>query len=136
MFTTTTVLTLSIAKAFGVYMIAAGISGLTMKDRWQRLITELRDSAALSYITGVFVFAIGCTIVMIHNLWLDPLSIIVTLIGWGALVEGLLFIAIPRWFLGISVSLVKPATFPTFAAIAILAGLALTFAGFVGAAAL
>ena len=51
MITTSTVLTLSLAKAFGVYMIAGGLSGLLARDRWEAILVNFREKAGLTYIS-------------------------------------------------------------------------------------
>src|SRR3546814_20557698 len=44
---------------------------------------------------GFPVFAVGAALVLIHSIWRDPLSIIVSVIGYAALVEGALLLAVP-----------------------------------------
>ncbi len=92
---TLSVLTLQLAQALGLYMILIGISGLAAPRRWDALMAELVASPALQMIMGVLVFAIGITLALIHHRLSDPLAIIVTLIGFAALLEGALLIAVP-----------------------------------------
>lgn len=132
MFTTISTMTLFLAKAMGGYMIAAGLSGLTMKQRWVRIVSEIRDSAALPYMSGIFIFAIGCVVIWFHNFWTDPLAIIVSLFGWGAMIEGLLFIVLPGPFLKFSASFMKPGAVPVIAAGSIIGGVLMISAGFFG----
>ncbi len=88
-------LTSTIALAFAAYMIAAGLLGLFDRDRFRTIIEELRRSPALTYITGIFVYALGVAVVLVHDNWSDGLGIVVTLIGWAAVVEGLVLLARP-----------------------------------------
>ncbi len=134
MISTLSPFTLFLAKAFGAYMLLAGLSFFTSKDRWIKLLDDLQANTALVYVTGVLVFALGCGLVYSHNIWVDPLAIIISIIAWAALVEGALFIAIPEIFLKYSISLLRPATYTPFAIFAILAGLALLICGFTGVA--
>lgn len=134
MITVATPLTLDLAKALGLYMILAGLSGLIAPDRWRAILEGLRANAALVYVAGVAVLAIGAAIVIAHNLWTDPLSVIVTLIGWGAMVEGGLFIAWPEPILKLGASVMRPGAARPYAIVAIIAGAALLLAGFLGRA--
>jgi uncharacterized protein YjeT (DUF2065 family) len=93
--TTLTVLTLRLAEAIGLYLLLVGLSGLSAPQRWRTLMDELIASPALQMILGVLVFAIGVTLAMVHSILADPLAILVTLIGWAALLEGALLIAVP-----------------------------------------
>src|SRR4051794_34167538 len=95
MTTTVSTLTLTLAQAMGLYLILVGLSGLASARRWEAVMDELSTSAALQMLMGVTVFAIGVALAIAHSHMTDPLAIIVTLIGWAALIEGALLIAVP-----------------------------------------
>ncbi len=119
-----------LAVFIGLYMVAAGIGFLTGRGSYATLIDELRDNTALGYVTGAFVFALGAAMVAVHNLWTGPLAIVVSLIGWGALIEGVLMLAIRRTFLGlVKVVPLTPATMVPFGIAAIVLGAVLAIAG-------
>ncbi|WDI32362.1 hypothetical protein PUV54_04040 [Hyphococcus flavus] len=134
MITTSTVLTLSLAKAFGVYMIAGGLSGLLTPDRWKAILDEFNARAGLTYIAGVFVFVLGAAIIMVHNIWTDPLAIIISLVGWVAAAEGLILIAYPDPLLKWSASFVRPGAVKAFAVFTVVFGVALLVLGVTGTA--
>lgn len=136
MITTSTVLTLSLAKAFGVYMIAGGLSGLLARDRWDAILVNFREKAGLTYISGVFVFTLGAAIIMVHNIWTDPLAIFISLFGWVAAAEGLVLIAYPEPLLKWAASFVRPGAVRAFAIFTIVFGLVLLFLGLTGRAGL
>lgn len=89
-------LTLMLAEAMGLYLILVGLSGLSAPQRWRDMMDELSASSAMQMTMGVGVFAIGVAIAIAHSHLTDPLAIVVTLIGWTALLEGALLIAVPR----------------------------------------
>ena len=82
-------------------MVAAGIGLLNDRDSYATLIGDLSDYTALGYVTSVFVFVLGAVMVADHNLWTDPLAVVVSLIGWAVLIVGVLMLAIRRQFLGL-----------------------------------
>ena len=119
-----------LAVFIGLYMVAAGIGFLTGRGSYATLIDELRDNTALGYVTGAFVFALGAAMVAVHNLWTGPLAIVVSLVGWGALIEGVLMLAIRRTFLGlVKVVPLTPATLVPCGIAAIVFGAVLAIAG-------
>lgn len=132
MIETSSALTLSLAKAFGVYMIAGGLSGLTSRDRWAAILDEFKTRPGLTYISGVFVFALGVAIILAHNIWADPLAIFVSLVGWGAALEGLVLIAYPAPLLNWSATFLKPGAVRIWAIAITLFGIALLIFGFTG----
>ncbi len=107
-----------IAALIGVYMIAGGVGMLTDRDVWSRVIRDIAASPALGYIAGILAFAIGAAIVAVHNRWGTPLEIVVSIIGWAALAEGVLMLALRRPFIGLFARLA-----PSAAAGRIIAGL-------------
>ena len=90
-----------LAVFIGLYMVAAGVGLLTDKNAYATVIDDLRENPTLGYVTSVLVFVLGAAIVSVHNLWTDPLAVAVSLVGWGALVEGVLMLAIRRPFLSL-----------------------------------
>lgn len=132
MITTSSVLTLSLAKAFGVYMIAGGLSGLIARPRWTTVLEEFRADAGVTYIGGIFVFVLGTTIILVHNIWSDPLAGFISLFGWVAAIEGLVLIAFPDPLLKWSASIAKPRLIRIFAIGVIVLGVVLLIAGFTG----
>jgi hypothetical protein len=127
-------LTLTLAKAIGVYMIAAGLSGLLAPARWTAILDALRANAALTYLAGVAAFGLGAAIAIAHTVWTDPLAIAVTLIGWAGVIEGVLLIAWPKPILDLGASLVRPAGARPMAIVALVAGAILLVLGLIGRA--
>ncbi|MFL6746145.1 MAG: DUF2065 domain-containing protein [Sphingomicrobium sp.] len=87
--TTAIPLTLHLLVLIGLYELAAGIAGLTGRLDWREMTDEFVRSPSLSFVTGFMVFAIGGVMIMNHHHWTDLLAVIVSLVGWIALVEGI-----------------------------------------------
>ena len=100
--TTAIPLTLHLAVLIGLYDLAAGIAGFTGAIKWGAVLDEFEKSPALTFVTEFMAFVLGGVLILAHNIWTDPLAVIVSLIGWIALVEGLLIMVIPRPLLGFS----------------------------------
>ena len=131
---TISVLTLRLAEAIGLYMIVVGIGGLVAPERWRKMMDDLERSPGLVMALGCPVFAIGAALVLIHSVWTDPLAVIVSLVGYAALIEGALLLAVPgpllkigRWSLNFT---------RAWAVVSILLGILLFFAGLTGRATL
>ena len=119
-----------LAIFLGLYMVAAGIGLITDRDAYATLIDDLRENTALGYVTGAFVFVLGAAMVSVHNLWTGPLAVVVSVFSWGALIEGVLMLAVRRQFLGlVNVVPFTGATVLPFGIVAIVLGLVLLYAG-------
>lgn len=129
---TISILTLRLAEAIGLYMIVMGIGGLVAPHRWRQMMDDLERSPGLVMAMGFPVFAVGAALVLIHSIWTDPLAIIVSLIGYVALVEGALLLAVPGPLIGIgrwSLNFTR-----VWAIISIVLGIFLFLAGLTGRA--
>lgn len=89
------ILTLRLAEAIGLYMIVVGVGGFVSPQRWRAVMDDLARSPGLVMALGFAAFAVGAALVLIHSIWTDPLAVVVSLIGYAALVEGALLIAVP-----------------------------------------
>lgn len=89
-------LTETLARILGVYMAAAGIGLLLDPKAYDGVMENFRANPALAYISAVLVFALGAVLVTLHNQWGSWPEILVSLIGWGALAEGVLMLAVRR----------------------------------------
>ncbi|WP_416462910.1 DUF2065 domain-containing protein [Sphingomonas sp. VDB2] len=131
---TISVLTLRLAEIIGLYMIVIGLGGLASPQRWRAVMDDLNRSPGLVVALGFAVFAVGGTLVLIHSIWTDPLAIIVSLIGYVALIEGATLLAVPGPLIRIghwSTNFIR-----TWALIALILGLLLFLAGLTGRATL
>jgi len=129
---TISVLTLRLAEIIGLYLIVIGIGGVAHPQRWRSIMDDLNRSPGLVITLGFAVFAVGGTLVLVHSVWTDPLAIIVSLIGYVALVEGAMLLAVPGPLIRIghwSTGFIR-----TWALIALALGLFLFLAGLTGRA--
>jgi len=130
--TTATVLTLHLAVLIGLYLVAAGVGGLTGQARWDEVTAEIGRSPGLTYLLGAVAFAIGALIVMLHNRWTDPLACAVSFVGWAALTEGLVLLAHPPAWLALARPTLRHLR--AVAVAAVLIGALLLLAGLTGRA--
>ena len=121
--------TLFLSKLIGLYCILIGLSMMTRGQATVETVTALLQNSAMTLILGVVTLAAG----LAHNIWSgDTLVVVVTLVGWMALVKSLFFLFLPRkmeagLFLG---QLHYRQLFYVYAAISLVLGVYLTYGGF------
>ena len=130
--TTAIPLTLHLLVLIGVYELAAGIAGLTGAVDWSKLIDEFEQSPGLTFVTGFAAFAIGAAINIAHHHFTDLPAIIVSAVGWIAIIEGVAIMVCPRPLLRFSRGLLGNAK--AISLIAALFGVALILLGLTGRA--
>jgi hypothetical protein len=96
MFDTFALLTLDLAKAYGIAIVAVACAALFAPGRMSAVIADFERSAGLSFVTALFALTLGLVLVMAHSLWTDPAAVLVSLFGWIVLVKGILLLAAPE----------------------------------------
>src|SRR5262245_39038216 len=98
------VMTLQLAKAWGVAILAVALIALTAPRRLALAIDDFERLPGLALMAALFALFMGLGLVMLHNLWTDPMAMIVSALGWIVLVKGLLLLAAPSGLLSFAVA--------------------------------
>lgn len=95
-----------IALFMGLYALGAAIGELRSPGSWASMLEDFEKAEGLRFITGIVVLALGATIYLVNPLdWNDWLSVVVTVIGGGMVVEGVVILGWGRPFLHFAASL-------------------------------
>lgn len=123
----------TLAALIGLYFLAAGVGLFAERNNATQLMRELVAQPMFGFLGGIIAFIIGGAIVGVHNNWSSLLSGFVSLVGWAALLEGVLMLACRKWFLGIFARLTLSAsTVSAFALGTFVLGAVLMLAAFIG----
>jgi hypothetical protein len=85
-----------LARLIGPVFAAIGLGMLFNTSHYLAMAREGLHSPVLIYLSGVGLLAAGLAIVLAHNVWVGDWRLIVTLIGWLAVLGGLLRILWPQ----------------------------------------
>jgi hypothetical protein len=85
----------TIARLMGPVMLAMGLGMVIENDTMRELSREFLSNRGLIYLAGMLTLLAGLSIVNVHNLWTDDWRVIITVIGWLAIVGGLIRILLP-----------------------------------------
>jgi len=80
--------TIFLGQLMGPILIILGLSMLVRQDAYREFIQNLSKNRSLLLYNGIIEGTAGLAIVLHHNLWATPSQAIISLIGWGMLVEG------------------------------------------------
>ena len=128
--------TVFIAKLIGLYCIVYALAMFAHKQATVEAVNGLVHSPPALLILGVMTLAAGLALVLGHNVWSGgALTIVVTVIGWLALLKGLVFVLLPPdATIAYMAALNYEQLFYAYAAVTLLIGAYLTYAGFKPAA--
>ncbi len=124
--------TIFLSKLLGLYSVLVGLAMLAHRHASVETIQAMVHNAPVLYLAGVIALAAGLAMVLVHNVWHGGvLPVVVTLVGWISLVKGLVILFLPAQLAGRCLLAGHyELHFYLNAAIAIIVGAYLTYAGF------
>ena len=111
----------TIAALLGPTLIASAASIFLNLHAWSGMVDQAFHNPALVFVSGYPLFVAGLAIVYFHNQWNGGWPVVVTALGWLALVGGLLRILFPTRLAEIATTAVQTAGVMPIAALLILA---------------
>jgi len=125
--------TLILARILGAFILITGAGLLIHRRTVGEILDRFRDDTVLGWIVAVFELVAALILVAIHNDWSNPLAIVVTLIGWAAVLEAALIMLLQRRYFSLIMPVAHGPMIPVWGAIAVVGGLALLYFGFTAA---
>lgn len=85
-----------IFQVFGLLCLAIGLGMLINLSFYEGMFRGLVESAPVFFLMGMASLIIGFLLVTFHNIWTGGWVIVITLIGWGAFIKGLVILILPN----------------------------------------
>ena len=122
---------LYLAKLIGPTLIVIGIGMLINRDGYRDMAREFLGSRALIYLAGLFAFVPGLAMLLAHNVWAADWRVIITILGWLALIGGAFRILFPQEVTRIGTRVIaNPSTMLIGGGVTLLLGAILSFYGY------
>lgn len=90
-----------IARIVAVTYLASGVALLNGNLSLMKTYSEMKHSQMFTAIMGSFTTLLGMLIVSFHNVWVADWTVLITVIGWTLLVEGIFYLAFPKTLLSL-----------------------------------
>jgi hypothetical protein len=84
-----------LAQLIGPLLLVMGVGMAANADSYRDMAREFLASRALIYIAGLLAFVPGLAIVLVHNVWAFDWRVIITLLGWLAVIGGIFRLVAP-----------------------------------------
>lgn len=120
-----------IAKITAVIYLSASLGGFFSRDYYRRLAEDMCRNATLTYMMGFITVILGFLIVHYHNLWGRDWTVLVTIIGWLALIKGILIIVFPKFMQRLSEPFLTERVLKIIPYVTLFLGLLFGYFGFV-----
>jgi hypothetical protein len=84
-----------IAQVLGIFFAVAGIAMVANSKATVSAIEESVQHKGVLFLWGIGALFIGAVIVTLNNLWTSGLPLLITILGWLALVKGVFILLAP-----------------------------------------
>ena len=125
--------TIYLSRLVGLYCLLVVLSLVIHRQATVGSIVAIYNNPAVMLALGIVTAAAGLAMVLAHNLWSGGAqTVVVTLVGWLALIKGLLFLILPA---GVEAEILvswlrNPSYFYVSMVPSLLIGIYLTYGGF------
>jgi uncharacterized membrane protein len=84
------------AAVWGPILVAVGLGFFLSTEYYTRIYRDLEKESFAVLFFGMFAMAAGIAHVLMHTLWGSLPQILVTLLGWGVLIKGVICVTFPK----------------------------------------
>ncbi|MDF2379815.1 MAG: hypothetical protein P1V18_06400 [Candidatus Gracilibacteria bacterium] len=91
-----------VAEIIGPVYLTVGLGFLINGAYYKKMINEVIKDKTLMYFGGIMALVLGILILRVHSVWMQDWTVLVTLIGWIAVLKGLGLLFVPEKFLVLS----------------------------------
>ena len=109
----------TIAALLGPTLMASAVSIFLNLEVWPAMVDQAFHNPALIFVMGYPIFVAGLAIVYFHNRWTASWPVLVTALGWLAMLSGLSRILFPTRLTDIATTAVQTAGVMPIAALVI-----------------
>ena len=94
-----------IAGLMGPTLLAIGLAMLINADNFPEMAKQIGNDPGLIFVSGILLLVAGLAIVRAHNVWSGGWRVVVTVLGWLAVIGGILRMFLPFWAASIAAAL-------------------------------
>jgi hypothetical protein len=119
-----------LARFLGTFIVIGMIAVAFNYRTYVKLVEEEKHNPVFVIATGMMALLLGLFIVVMHNVWTWGWQVIITLIGWAALLKGASRMFFPTTMWQVDKSFVQPVIIYPLVVIFLIVGLYLMFVGY------
>lgn len=85
-----------LAQVWGPILVAVGLGFFFSKNYYVRIYRDLEKESFAVLFFGMFAMAAGIAHIMVHNIWGNFSQMLVSFLGWGLLIKGIVCVTFPK----------------------------------------
>lgn len=121
MLDTFSLLTIELARAYGIGIVIVALAALLMPARMTVVFTDFERRPALVFLAALFAIVLGLVMIVLHSLWTDLPAALVSLLGWAVIAKGIVLLAAPEGLMKIAAAF-TPAHIRLWGVVALILG--------------
>lgn len=90
-------MTMFLAQVWGPILLAFALGLFTNRSYYLRVYSDLQKEPLALLTFGMFAMGLGIAQIYFHNGWNTAAQILVSLMGWGLMLKGALFLIVPSF---------------------------------------
>jgi hypothetical protein len=88
--------TIIIAQILGIFFVVTGLAMLANSKGVGHAIEASAQDRGTLFVWGILALLIGAIVVVLNNMWTSGLPLLVTILGWLAIVKGVFILILPN----------------------------------------
>lgn len=89
-------LSLYLAQLLSIVLVVVGLAILLRPKHYAKAYKNWMKSDGLMLLTGMITLVLGVVLVLAHNVWVASWEVLITIVGWGAVLKGVLILLLPK----------------------------------------
>lgn len=124
-------LSIFVAQILALAYLSIGLGLLFNRKYYVKAFPEMMKNHSVFYLGGVMALIIGYLLVTYHNFWVKDWTVIITILGWGALIKGITLLAFPEQMMKFSKHMVTKKNIGVITTFVLTLGLIFGYFGFI-----
>ena len=118
-----------LAEIWGISIIVVSLAILVKPKYLKRLFAEIENETTM-FFWGIVSFIIGLAMILAHNIWAQNWQVIITILGWLALLKGSSVLFLPEYMKKLAKKMENQSWLPIALVVLVFVGLVITYFGF------
>ncbi len=119
-----------LAQVIGLYLTLMSLSMLFHQQRFKKIMQDFLSHQGLLTLSGSVGIIVGLLIVLTHNVWETSWPVLITLVGWFALLQGIARLFLPEAFSKAVRGIMEKQNYLIWCWVWLIVGVYLTWMGF------
>lgn len=121
---------LCVSQVVGLWLLLVALAIVTHQARFKKIVMETLNNPAVMTLSGLVALGLGLIIVVSNNIWVAAWPVLVTLVGWVFIFQGIMRLFWPEAFAKMMKDMLAGSGYKVMAWVWLIVGAYLTYVTF------